>query len=194
MDKEQSFWNWFVRHEDELMHFERDRESVFDALSMELARVHPDLTFEFGPEQNQHREFVISAGGIKAAFPAVESLVASAPDLPAWTVIAFRPRRTTINVIELGAYRIDPDDVQYSLLRCDNKLGVYLFLPGYADGDASIAEIAYLFLDEALGEYDVETKLGLIKMLPADIEVEGPRFPLRDLPAHFDEASASLMG
>lgn len=194
MTNERAFWTWFVGHENDLLHFERNPEAVFSCLDAELAKVHPDLTFEFGPPRDGRREFVISAGGIKNAFPAVESLAAAAPQLPRWTVIAFRPRRPVGNIIELGNQRVDPSDVTYSLLRGKTALGLYLFIPGYTEGNSEIGQIGYLLLDEALGEYDVETKLGLIKLLPPEFETPGPRYPLPELPAHFDEAYAALQG
>jgi hypothetical protein len=49
-----------------------------------------------------------------------------------------------------------------------------------------LKQIGYLLLDEALGEYDVETQLGLIKMMSPDSRTEGDRYPLPDLPALFD--------
>lgn len=64
-----------------LFHFETDQEKTFDKLSAELKKANPDLTFEFGPVENGKREFVISAAGIKTAFPYVESLFNSAPKL-----------------------------------------------------------------------------------------------------------------
>jgi hypothetical protein len=192
MAKEQAFWKWFLDHEDELMHFERDREAVFDALAAELQNVNPDLTFEFGPERDDCREFVISAAGIKSSFPAVESLAAAAPKLKRWTITAFRPRRPVGNIIEFADLRVDPQDVEYSLLRGKTELGLYLFIPGYSDDNSEVGQIGYLFLDEALGEYDVETKLALIKMFPPEAETAGPRYPLRELPDHFDEVYAKL--
>ena len=64
------FWKWFAKHEAELYDFEVDRKKVFDQLAVELSKINSDLTFEFGPK-NPKRDFVISAGGIKSAFPAV---------------------------------------------------------------------------------------------------------------------------
>jgi hypothetical protein len=194
MAKEQTFWKWFMRHEDDLMHFERDQEAIFDALAAELEKLHTDLTFEFGPKEDGSREFVISAGGIRSAFPAVKALVAAAPKLERWKVTAFRPRRSVDNIIELGDHRIDPDDVEYSFLRGENEIGLYLFIPGYSQGNSELAQIGYLLLDEALGEYDVEMKLGLIKMFSTDAKKSGPRYALRQLPAHFDELCARLKG
>jgi hypothetical protein len=40
-----------------------------------------------------------------------------------------------------------------------------LFIPGFREDDVALQQIGYLLLDGALGEYDVETRLGLIKML-----------------------------
>src|SRR5262249_48884850 len=192
MAKEQAFWKWFLGHEDDLMNFDRDRETIFDGLAAQLQKVHPDLTFEFGPEEGGCREFVISAGGMKSAFPSVESLAAAAPKLNRWKVTAFRPRRPVGNVIDLGEYQVDLEDVEYSLLRGNNELGLYLFIPGYSEGNSDVGQIGYLFLDEALGEYDVELKLGLIKMFPPEAETPGPRYPLRELPGHFDEVYENL--
>src|SRR5437867_10649120 len=86
--KEQAFWKWFEKNQDDLFHFERDREAIFDRLANALKEVHDDLTFEFSPiGKDGIREFVISAGGAKAAFPSVEALHTAAPRLPKWTIL-----------------------------------------------------------------------------------------------------------
>lgn len=92
--KEAQFWNWFQKNEDTVFHFEKDRERVFDQLGTALQAVNPDLTFEFGPVTSDgEREFVISAGGIKSVFPAVEAVAQSAPPLPRWIIVKYRQRR-----------------------------------------------------------------------------------------------------
>ncbi len=165
------FWRWFLAHESQFFEFDPvtvpERERLFDKLAAELNKLDPDLVFEFGPPETK-REFVISAGGIKRAFPAVVSLVAAAPTLDRWEVIAFRPRRT-LHIVEFGGKRVDPRDVQVTLLdNGENGLALNYFIPGFSEHDVALKQIGYLLLDEALGEYDVETRLGLIKMLPPD--------------------------
>jgi hypothetical protein len=49
-----------------------------------------------------------------------------------------------------------------------------------------------LLLDDALGEYDVETKVRLIKMLPREAETDIERYPLAELPVLFDRLIAKL--
>jgi hypothetical protein len=190
------FWNWFVKHEPELFNFDPDREAererLFDELASELGKVDPDLTFEFGP-QDTRREFVVSAAGIKRAFPEVVSLVAAAPTLERWQLIAFRPRRSP-NIVEFRGKRVHPKDVQFSLLDNGKTAGIYLFIPGFREGDTDFKQIGYLLLDEALGEYDVESRLGLIKMLSTDSKTDTKRYPLAKLAAQFDELVSQLEG
>ena len=161
------FWGWFQAHEAELFDFERDQEAVFDRLTKAMGAVHKDLTFEFGPKENGCREFVISAGGLREAFPAVQSLYQARPKLQLFRVTAFRPRRDVINVVEFGGLRIDPSDVYYKFGKDSDpqKVGILLFLPDYSSLDSRYGQTAYLFLDEALGEYDVEMKVGFIQLL-----------------------------
>ncbi|MGH9564162.1 MAG: hypothetical protein ACRD3S_22140 [Terracidiphilus sp.] len=190
---EQKFWHWFNQHESELFDFELDQERIFDQLSSELQKINPSLTFEFGP-QKVGREFVVSADGIKSAFPAVVSLVNAAPKLDRWQVIAFRPRRTPISRVEIRDKKVDPEEVQFSLLDNGKIAGIHLFIPGFREEDSDWKLIGYLLLDEALGEYDVEERLGLIKILPADTRIEWERHPLAELPSAFDKLVARLEG
>jgi hypothetical protein len=191
MNSQPAFWKWFIAHQDELLDFEADQERVFDALSTQLAKVHPDLTFEFGPKSDR-REFVISAGGIRAAFPEVDSLVEAAPKLDRWRITAFRPRRTPLNRIEIGRTRVDPEDVEFCLLTNGSEIGLRLFVSGFNERDTALKQIVYLMLDEALGEFDVETKVGLIEMLPSKSPDTANRYPLCELATLFDELASRL--
>jgi len=53
-----------------------------------------------------------------------------------------------------------------SLVDNGKLAGIYLFLPGYVETDVTYKQIGYLLLDESLGEFDVETSVGMIQMLP----------------------------
>jgi hypothetical protein len=196
MTVHQNFWSWFVKRELALFNFDPvqqdERERLFDELASELRKIDPDLAFEFGPKAPR-REFVISAGGIRRAFPAVISLVTAAPTLERWQVIAFRPRRTP-NIVEFRGKRVHPKDVHFSLLDNERPPGIYLFIPDFREDDADLKQIGYLLLDETLGEYDVESRLGLIKMLSPDSQTDGERYQLAELAARFDQLVSQLEG
>ena len=197
MTAQERFWSWFIQHEVKLFDLDPDQENglerLFDHVATELQKVHPDLTFEFGPK-GPIREFVISAGGIRDAFPAVVCLTQAAPTIERWQITAFRPRRTTINIVEFKGKRVDPQDVQFSLLDNGKVAGLYLFMPGFHEDDADLEQVGYLLLDEALGEYDVEARLGLIRILSPDTRTEMVRYPLTELPRLFDQLVSRLEG
>jgi hypothetical protein len=183
--REEKFWNWFADNQDEIMHFERDQDRIFNKLIGKLREVDPDLVFEFGPKGDT-REFVIGAAGLKRAFPAVTALVSAAPKLPGWKFTAFRPRRTELSSLVVGGKRVAPEEVQFVLLEDPHGAAIHLFLPGYREGDEALATIGFLFLDQSLGEYDVETYVGLIQIFPSEPRGSELRYPLAELAARFD--------
>jgi hypothetical protein len=198
MTAQQRFWNWFAQNEAALFSFDAtrpsERERLFSQVASELAKVHPDLTFEFGPRASV-REFIISAAGIRKAFPAVIALVEKAPKLERWQIIPFRPRRPVAGgILEIDGKRVNADEVQVSLIDDGKLAGIYLFIPDFQEEDMSLKQIGYLLLDEALGEYDVETKISPIKMLSPAADVKLERHPFPELPALFDQLTSRLEG
>lgn len=71
--------------------------------------------------------------------------------------------------------------------------GIRLFILGYQETDSDMKQIGYLLLDESLGEYDVESRLGLIQMLSPDTRTGEQRRPFAELPKRFDEFVASFL-
>jgi hypothetical protein len=191
---EDDFWKWFNKNQEMIFHFENDTERTFDKLSAALSKVDPELTFEFSPIlENGKREFVISAGGIKSAFPSVEKLANSAPDLEKWTIVKFRPRRLPLNDLNYGGVSVRADDVYYNLYKDGEKLGVVLFFDDYNEEQHTVyGNMAYLFLDEALGEYDVETKLGFIEFHRKSSEYFKHAKQLKHLASQVDEYFSGL--
>lgn len=183
--REQLFWKWFQENEAKLFNFESDQERIFHQLLAQLHKVNPSLTFEFGPKTNGKREFIISADGIKTAFPSVEALYAAAPNLPRWQFIKFRPRRAPFD-ISYGDVLIKADLVRVSLEAAGSKANLIIYLPGYSDSERrNYMAAAFLFLDQALGEYDVETYIDQIAVKATD-EAPHSSYSLQQLPSAFD--------
>lgn len=185
---EARFWDWFGNNEKALHAMERADEALIDRLAAKLHAVNEDLTFEFGPVgADGQREFVVSAGGISASFPAVESLVDAAPDLDRWTWTKYRPRRAPLNNISLGGLEVSAEDVRYVMVKDDSKVGMLLFLPGYTEEQHDkFAQIGFLLLDESLGEFAVATQVGFIEFQGCGGDYFEQSSPLPELAAHFD--------
>ena len=185
---EAAFWKWFAANEARLFTFESDQAAIFDEIGAEMRRVNSDLTFEVGPVQNGKREFVISAGGIKSVFPAVEALYSSAPKLKRWVWVKYRPPRLPINDLELNGKKINADEVTFLLAKDGDRVGIILFFDGYSDEEKSTyRQMGYLFLDESLGEYAVESQVGFIELQSRNSEYFSQSHPLKELPAQFGE-------
>lgn len=179
------FWKWFQSNEDTLFNFEKNREQTFDKLGAEMHRLNPSLTFEFGPIEDGKREFVISADGIKEAFPQVEALYAAAPSLPRWKFVKFRPRRKPMDV-EYEGISVRATSVTVQLIRNGQLADLTVFIPNYSEADhKAYMAIAFLILDGALGEYDVETRVGQITVESAP-KAQTQISSLQDLPKAFD--------
>ncbi len=184
------FWKWFTENEERLYNFQDDQMKIFNETAKELNKINRYLVFEFGVKEGEKREFVISANGMKEAFPAVEALYYSAPKLERWDFIKFRPRRDDIIDIQIADVKVKADEVYFKLFPNyeTHKIDIVLYLPNYSKDKKQIYDnIAILFLDEALGEYDVETKIGYIEIDDKSAKDFDEALPLKKLPEVFDE-------
>lgn len=193
MSVEEAFWTWFTENQELLLGAKSGDEDLFDRLAEALQKVDRNLTFEFGP-RGQVRDFVVSAGGIRSSFPAAFSLVNAAPKLARWNVIALRPRRVSPGIVEFRNKHADPHGVQFSLLNNGKIAGLRLFIPDFQEGDLDWMQIGYLILDSVLGEYDVQSRIGFLKMYPPEAQTNERRYPLAELPSAFDDLMSRLEG
>lgn len=184
------FWSWFKDNEELLFNFERDQEKIFDKLSEQLSLIDGNLTFEFSSVHDSgKRDFVISADGIKSSFQSVEELATKAPIFDRWTIIKYRPRRKTLNEIKFQGKHVDPKDVYFAIFKDDNpdKIGIMVFLKDYKETEKDTwGQIGYLILDEVLGEYDTETKVGAIGFQSTNSKDFEYARPIDELQSYFD--------
>lgn len=186
VSRENEFWRWFQANETKLFDFEADRERVFDELQRELHKVNSGLTFEFGPKENGIRDFVISADGIKDVFPSVIALGDAAPSLERWKVIKFRPRRNA-GPVSFNGIKLSPEQIDFTIQPDAGKVGITLYIDGYTEKQHDrYAAVAFLMLDSALGEYDVETKIGGIDFMPRTAKTTLAKQPFSALVKSFD--------
>jgi hypothetical protein len=182
---EAQFWSWFAQNAPRVATIKTGHEPIAGELAAQLNRVDGDLTWEVGVTQ-EPKELVISASGIQSAFPVVKRLVAAAPPISGWKIVAFRPRRKANLVIDFGDYRLDPAKAWFKASPRRGKLDIQVFVPDYRDSEA-VKQAAFLLLDGLLGEYDVETRIAAIEIqgVPANPMTAGLR-PVAELPTAVD--------
>jgi len=117
-------------------------------------------------------EFVVSADGRSELFPLVEQVVAAAPEVPGFRIVAFRQRGPDGVSIQTPQGELSADDVWFEAIPSNGSLSLTLFVP-----DAALAGLAVILLDNTLGEYDAVMRVHELApaLLPDDPEAAGLR-------------------
>jgi hypothetical protein len=184
-DPDRAFWNWFTDHAQGLAK-KPSLIDVMDEVQGELKKQHHGVIAEIGPA-GENRLLVLSADGDRKAFSMVQQLFAARPSVIGWKIVAFRPReaKRPMPTIEMNGRKLNPAALRYLAERNGEKLDIQLYVPGYVIGEETVVLMAFLALDHTLGEYDVETKIGAIDLLPIESAVANSR-ALDDLPHEVD--------
>ncbi len=164
MDIYINFWDWFLNNSDEIFEFERNKKVIFKNISQRLAIINKDLTFLFSPTVEGKRRFIISANGIKSAFKFVYKLVDSAPYLPKWEVVALKPRIGISKPIKMGDFILYPENVFFTHEKFIDYVDLDFYIKSYDKNNKKYHTALFCLLDNALGEYNVATKIGSIKI------------------------------
>lgn len=190
------FWRWFTENEDVLHDFEGDIHHVFEVITIQLAEIDENVTFEISSvDAAGVRIFAFTAGGIGSSFPAVERLVDTSPALKRWRFVKYRQRVADLLIVEYDGKRVDPIDVHYVIVKdqCSSKAGILLFFEGYVEKQRDVyASIAYLMLDQALGEFIVETRVGIVEVFDRSSKYYLSAKPVKGLGESFDNIMRKL--
>jgi hypothetical protein len=124
------FWQWFKNNGARLRGFmyAKDEDARAEAsakLRRAIDKVEPGLIIEFAHEtEGEPLPVIVSADGKPERVDAVKEFVASAPDLPGWNVIAFRPRMEIGESIEivLEGEQVGADDIWFRVTEDDAGL------------------------------------------------------------------------
>ncbi len=148
------------------------------------------LSFEYGKAEDGIYEFTVSAEGMRENIPGVLAAVESAPEIEGWRLIAFRPRnpRFPTLAVRMGDAYVEPDNVWYRIVEAGERVDLVVAIEGLAaENKGSMGQAVFILLDQALGEYDVMTKLRYVdfEALPPGPGRHGLK-PLTEIPADFD--------
>jgi hypothetical protein len=115
----------------------------------------------------------------------VRELVAAAPPIPGFRVLAFRQRKDVLYDVELGDIRLSPSRAWFRVEPAGSRFRLTLFIEGLTpETRPGLEGAARLVLDDVLGEHDAHKRIAQLAVRPApqDPEGEGLR-PLGELAA-----------
>jgi hypothetical protein len=187
-DPDRAFWNWFTDEAPSL--WTAPMVDAMQRIQRELEKQHHGVFAELGSDGGG-RLLVLTADGDRSLFPMIQQLFAARPKIKGWKIVAFRQREAKpFSKISMNNRDLDPAALRYVARQKNDKLDIKLYVPGYTEGDKELGLMAFLALDHTVGEYDVETKLGGIEVLPI---AQAPTVSraLEELPGEIDALGTS---
>ncbi len=198
----QEFWTWFAANEQHYRQIQyADQEEQHHRIQVcleHLQRYKSDLYFLTGkPKVNHPQELIITAAGAKAAIPAADYLVAAAPALKHWNIIALKPAQPNRNHVTIEGRKFALDQLHFAVhqvpeLMAKGQLSLTLFFDPFVEEELPLYQAAaYALLEAQLGERMLAQKIGLISIGPltADVPANVLR-PLSSLPRLLAATSA----
>jgi hypothetical protein len=161
MGSAKQFWDWFEQNNASYFFLnqldnEAEREKLLEEFLKQLHLYCPKLFFEIGGMPDETQDLIITADGNVAYFPDVEALVAEAPRMENWNVIAFKPATDGSFAIEYEGVDFDPNEAWFMPLENAAKpgaLGLRIFIEKIDhEQKIQLVTAAYLVLDSLLGE------------------------------------------
>lgn len=167
VDPQKRFWKWFEDNASSLAAIRSGNDPILQKLGRELRKVHPNLNFEMGLSDNDQLEFIVSANGVRRVFPIVEQLVACAPTVPNWKIIAFRQPKGSVPEILYENFLLKTEDVWFAYKHRMDKVDLTIYIRDLSRGNAEQAiGASFILLDNELGEYLTATGIGFIEHKP----------------------------
>ncbi|MBU6453517.1 MAG: hypothetical protein KGS72_17190 [Cyanobacteria bacterium REEB67] len=175
------FWTWFNLHQQDLSAMNGPDAPIFPEIGQHIKAIDDSLVFEIGPAPEGEKEFAVSANGNEALFPLVKNIVAAAPQIKGWKIVAFR-QKTPPAILKQLAISAQPTkngqviagaepmgvavkDMRFTIKKDGDMAKVTIFIKNFKD-DGPQSHMAEMMLHQAVGEYDLVKKIKEIDCKP----------------------------
>ncbi len=122
-----------------------------------------------GKAPSGENEFAVSADGNLEVAPVVRRLVAAAPAIPGWSIVAFRQKDDRAPIAQYGGENVSREDLRLGneIYVRDGQIGLTLFIQGLDEKNyEGKVGGTVLLLDSIVGEELAMTKIGSLEYLP----------------------------
>ena len=194
MNKTETFWKWFIDHNEQLVALgdlgDKEREALEGALQRQLTQYCDGLSYEIGEATANGRTLTFSAEGDTDLFRYVVELVDDAPDLDWWDFVAFKQPMGTALRVRFDKMLFDTQKMFFQQLECEEEpemLGLRIAVENGERQDEDFQVGVYVTLEALMGEFDCATLIGYMETVPLPAEPFKSGFQkLDDLPKFVD--------
>ncbi len=182
-NQREKFWKWFSNNEMKLFKAKDMRnDPIFEKLSKKLKEFHPNLVFEIGNE-GEKKSIAISCDGSSKAFPYVMDLMNEPIMTSHWLIYPFRQRKDIKKIkFKMNNKVMSSDDILFISTQEKNFINLDLYVKDFRGKNDPILNIVFIFLDSAIGEYNMITKVKKLNFKPISaLENNSNALPLDEL-------------
>jgi hypothetical protein len=170
----QDFWGWWSGARDRLggaISSAGVDAAFVEEISRAVNAIHPEMAWELAPGKDAEHAFCISPEGRADLRPlALRWLETAPPSDATWEYHASRQARETLARLEIAGFQFDLAEMR-TIANWDattRRLHVRLWHPRFEAIPPTVRiQVAFLFLDNLLGEDDVERWIGQVEVLDA---------------------------
>jgi len=189
-DSPSDFWKWFSDHSPNLSHSQPIIHPDYDKLQYRIHRVDPYLFCTISDAKSDgSRTLTISPDNDRGAYPIAERVVAEAPSLKNWHVVACEQREPLSDNVAVGyATWIRTQNIFFVLKNGDHKANIELYLKR-DEPRLSMRESLDLperVIRASIGERDYMFLVGTIDVFSGDTRIPSTARPISALPEEFD--------
>lgn len=164
---EQQFWSWFLSNQQRIEAFidsDHSDYSVYEELTDQMNACYEEIVPELTKTEDDQYVLIITPDGIKAGIEPAMALYNAKPELHNWVVEKFRQPCDTITLNLDGlSYSADNLEIMPELDREEEVVNIHVFVRNMNTDPDKYQNLAFLYLDHILGEYNSLTKMGWIE-------------------------------
>lgn len=169
---EQEFWNWFLSNKKKIEKFVDSNHSdysVYELLTKKMRAYHDEIVPELTKTKDDKYVLIITPDGIKAGIEPTIALAAAKPDIENWIVEKFRQPSDEIT-LEWDGLTYPSSDIEIAAKINHEKevVDITVFIRNMNKDEKKYQNLAFLYLDHILGEFNVLTKVGYIEFSNLD--------------------------
>jgi hypothetical protein len=195
------FWEWFKRHNKEYL--ELNKKSKKEAaywlceLNAHLRAYFKFFSYSLMWPNNEAARLTISVNGKAMHFKRVDAFVATAPDIPGWSIhaledpmpIDFLPEK------QMEDAGIDPREFRFSFDGNDKeRAAIIVYHPLCTDDNKDLfSDLSYAAIYNLLGERSYGLDIGNVEVANLSCADTEDVYPLEELPAHIGLRKSSMI-
>lgn len=164
---EKKFWDWFLLNKKKIENFidsEHADFSVYNLLTKKMKSYHDEIVPELTKTKDDKYVLIITPDGTKAGIEPTKALASAKPDIENWVVEKFRQPCDKITLNFKGLIYPSSDIEVLPHIDYEKEVvNIDVFIRNMNKDPNNYKNLAFLYLDHILGEFNTLTKVGYIE-------------------------------